>query len=301
LNEIREIAQPNPSDSWTYSITLADVAKKYQPTGELSRYEPKYEGEILAFGRAVYETQPQEATDMLLRLNRHLCYQYPPGNLWLLPTYERLPYPFAVYWPLACAFETEKQQGRRFDWYLWMDDDVLAQPEDFEAMKAAANPHLRPFVSALPYDRFEPHCPAVTEFKDGKPRKWVKAPASGTFAVSHVGLCMALFHRSLFDLVPEPWFGVSAPTLNKSGMNPDYWWSVQMNRVGIQPYVCCDAKVIHLGRKLHVNREYSEQWQERSPRRAIHSDVLGAPRETSQMTGAETITPPKPRNGRQDD
>ena len=282
-------------------ITIEDVSRKYPPLKELSDYEPKFNGETLAFGRAVYETQPQESTDALLRLNRHLCHQYAPGNYWILPTYERLPYPFAVYWPLACAFETEKQQGRRFDWYLWMDDDVVASPADFEALKSAADEHLRPFVSALPYDRFEPHCPAVTEFIDGKPQKWIKAPETGTFAVSHVGLCMALFHRSLFDIVPEPWFGVSPPHLYGSGMNPDYWWSCKMNEAGISPFVCCDSKVIHLGRKLHVNQQYAEQWQERSYKRVNHADILEVDSIVSPRTGATTIVPPKPRNGRSDD
>jgi len=301
MDDIRSIPERIDGESWTHTITLEDVARRYPPQPELGEYKPEFDGEVLALGRAVYETQPQESTDMLLRLNRHLCYQYAPGNLWLLPTHERLPYPFAVYWPLACAFETERVQGRWFDWFLWMDDDVIATPEDFAALKSAANEHMRPFVSALPYDRFEPHAPAVTEFIDGKPKKWITAPKTGTFAVSHVGLCMALFHRSLFDKVPEPWFGVSPPTLNKSGMNPDYWWSVQMNRAGIQPHVCCDANVIHQGRKLHVNREYSEQWQARSPRRSSHADILEAENMVSPLTGATVITPPKPRNGRNDD
>ena len=301
MEDIRVIDKPIDGDSWTHTITLEDVARRYPPKTDLMDYKPEFKGEVLALGRAVYETQPQASTDMLLRLSRYLGDQYAPGNYWMLPTFERLPYPFAVYWPLACAFETEKAQGRRFDWFLWMDDDVIATPENFEALKSAANEHLRPFVSALPYDRFEPHAPAVTEFIDGEPKKWVKAPKTGTFAVSHVGLCMALFHRSLFDRVPEPWFGVSPPTMNRSGMNPDYWWSVQMNRAGIQPHVCCDAEVIHLGRKMRINREYSEQWQERSPRRGNHMDVLEADNSISPATGAEVITPPKPRNGRSDD
>jgi len=298
MDEIQSVPRTIEGESWTHVIGLEDVARRYPPIHELSEYKPQYDGEVLVLGRAVYETQPQESTDMLLRLNRHLCYKYAPGNFWILPTYERLPYPFAVYWPLACAFETERQQKRRFEWFLWMDDDVLATPDDFEALKSVANPYLRPFVSALPYDRFEPHCPAVTEFIDGKPKKWIKAPETGTFAVSHVGLCMALFHRSLFDKVREPWFGVSPPTLNGTGMNPDFWWSCQMNKVGIQPYVCCDSKVVHLGRKLRVNRDYSEQWQERSPRRGVHSDVLEVDSIASPLTGATVIDPPKPRNGR---
>ncbi len=283
-------------EKWTYWIDIEDVSRKYPPRTELTGYKPKHEGEILAFGRAVYETQPQESTDMLLRLSRHLCHKYAPGNMWLLPTYERMPYPYAVYWPLACAFETERTHKTRFDWFLWMDDDVLATPGDFDALMDAADPHLRPFVSSLPYDRFEPHHPAVTEYVDGKPKIWNKAPDAGTWGVSHVGLCMALFHRSLFDKVEEPWFGVCPPTLNGSGMAPDYWWSVQMNKAGISPYVCCDSKPVHLGRKLHVDKSYSERWQDVSPKAANYPELASI--EVSGHSGAIIADPPKIRNGR---
>lgn len=251
-------------------ISIADVMAKYPPQECLADWEPehkKYNGPVYAFARAVYETQPQEATDYLLRMMGYFHRKISPSNLWQLPTYERLPYPYAVYWPLGCAFLKEKKDQRRFDWLVWMDDDVLASPMDLEALIAAADPDERPFVSALPYDRFEPHCPAVTEMVDGQLRKWVKAPASGTHKCFHVGLCLAVFHRSLFERVPEPWFAAMPPIEGFAGIAPDWWWSYQMHKVNIDPYVCCDANVIHLGRKLHVNREYSEQWQKRSPRR----------------------------------
>ena len=287
-----------PGQSWTHVITLADVTKKYPPQLELMDFKPTFKGEVLAFGRAVYETQPQEATDMLLRLTRGLCDLYAPGNLWLLPTYERLPYPFAVYWPLGCAFKTEKEYNRRFDWFLWMDDDVLATPEDFMTLMAAADPVERPFVSALGYDRFPPHSPSVTEVVDHKILKWVKAPASGTHAVSHTGLCMALFHRSLSEKVPEPWFGISPPVLGVSGMNPDYWWSVQMSKANITPYICCDTNIDHLGRKLRVDREYSEQWQKMSPKSLEFPETKAEDQTVSSRTGARVIVPQKPDHGR---
>lgn len=258
-------------------IVISDVMAKYPPQECLDDWESptkNYNGPTYAFARAVYETQPQEATDYLLRFMGYLHRTIPPSHLWQLPTYERLPYPYAVYWPLGCAFLKEKKEQRKFDWLIWMDDDVLATPRDLQALIDAADPDERPFVSALPYDRFEPHCPAVTEVVDGELRKWVKAPASGTHKCYHVGLCLAIFHRSLFERVPEPWFGAMPPIEGFSGIAPDWWWSYQMQAVDIDPYVCCDANVIHLGRKLHVNREYSEQWQERSPRRKNFPDMI---------------------------
>ena len=247
-------------------ISIADVMAKYPPQECLDDWEPghkNYNGPTYAFARAVYETQPQEST---------------PSHLWQLPTYERLPYPYAVYWPLGCAFLKEKKENRRFDWLIWMDDDVLVHPRDLKALLDVADPDERPFVAALPYDRFEPHCPAVTEVVDGALRKWVKAPESGTHKCYHVGLCMAVFHRSLFERVPEPWFGAMPPMEGFSGIAPDWWWSYQMQKVDIDPYVCCDANVIHLGRKLRVERNYSEQWQERSPRAGNFPDMIDTAR-----------------------
>jgi len=281
------------TDLWPFEtyITLEDVMRAYPPKDDLVPWEPTYGGPVVAIGRAVYETQPQEATDHLLRLQTHFARSIAPGNLWMLPTYERMPYPYAVYWPLGNAFHLEKKQQRRFDWFVWMDDDVLVSPEDIKALMAVADPVERPFVSALPYDRFEPHMPAVTEAVDGQLMKWVKAPKTGTYPCFHVGLCLAVFHRSLFDRVPEPWFAAMPPIKGFSGVAPDWWWCYQMNKANITPHVCCDANVIHLGRKLHVNREFSEQWNERSPRRDRFPDAAKERRTISTVSGAEIVRP----------
>ncbi|HUT56880.1 MAG TPA: hypothetical protein VMY40_04385 [Anaerolineae bacterium] len=285
--------------TWTYRITMEDVMRRYPPQPPLTDFEPKYKGEVLAVGRAVYETVNHESADFLVRLGAGLAYKYAPGNLWIHRTYGRLPYPHAVYWPLGCAFATEKAAGRRFDWYVWFDDDVLVEPRHIEMLLEAADPLNRPFVTALPIDRWEPHLPAITEIVDGKVKRWVLPPKTGTVPVAHTGLCLAVFHRTLFERVPEPWFGIAPPTLNSNGMNPDYWWSVQLMKAGIQPYVRCDCNPIHLGRNLHIDADYSRQWLERSPRRNEYPETDPANRETSPTTGATVIDPPPRRNGRE--
>lgn len=282
-------------------ITLKDVHREYPPLELEDDWQPQYKGPVVALGRAVYETVPQEAVDNLLKLTGYFHRSLPPGNFWQLKTFERMPYPYAVYWPLANAFSRERMAKRKFDWFLWMDDDVLVSPQDIMTLMEAADPVKRPFVSALPYDRFPPHCPAVTEEIDGEIMKWVKAPASGTHPCFHVGLCLAVFHRSLFDKVPEPWFGAMPPIKGFPGVPPDWWWSYQMHKIGLNPHVCCDTNIIHLGRKLHVDRQYSQQWQERSPMVPLYEDIANDPRIVSDVTGAELVKPRIYPDGRSED
>jgi len=288
-----EEATPNSEALWTYKVTLEDVLRTYPPRPELTEYKAKHKGPVLALGRAVYETQPQEATDNLLRLVEVLSRNFAPGNLWLLPTYERLPYPYAVYWPLACAFRWEAGQKRRFDWFMWMDDDVLVTPKDVLALIDAAQKHGAPFIAGVPYDRFPPHCPSVTELDgQGKPWKWVKAPATGTYPCFTVGLCLALFHRSVFDMVPEPWFGAIPPSRAFSGVHPDWWWSYQMHSVGMHPFVCCDSAPIHLGRKTRISREVSEHSLDAREDWTEYPELAPGKRFASPETGA-IMSPPR--------
>ena len=281
-------------------IQLSDVEAVIPPKPELTGWASDKDGPVVALGRAVYETQPQQSTDCLLHMVERLCREIHPGNLWLLPTYERLPYPYAVYWPLACAFQKEKTTGRKFDWYVWIDDDVMATGEDVMKLTEAAKKHGAPFMSAVPYDRFPPHSPSVVEFIDGQPYKWVRAPKSGCYPVLTVGLCLAVFHRSVFDLVPEPWFGVCSPSKGFSGLHPDWWWSYQMRKAKLQPWVCCDTNVVHLGHKLRVDRPRSEAWLDQviPAKPALYSDMQAESRAISPVTGAEVIVPPYPEDGR---
>jgi hypothetical protein len=300
-----EVTDALPTDGTTFSeyIDLADVARTYPPRPPINDWNrpEAYKGEVIAIGRAVYETQPQEATDNLLRLMSDLTREVPPGNLWLLPTYERLPYPYGIYWPLACAFLAERTAKRRFDWYIWMDDDVLVKPSDIVALRAVAHPEKRPFIAATPYDRFPPHRPSVVEMIDGKPMKWFRAPPSGTYPCWTVGLCLAIFHRSLFDRVPEPWFGACPPVKGFAGIAPDWWWCYRMAKAGITPYVSCDTRVIHLGRKLHVNKEYSERYHDTPGMLNACPDLAPDKRSVSPLSGAIVTVPCKYPDGRDGD
>ena len=281
----------------TELITLEDVSRVYPPKPLLGWHPPIYEGATLAVGRAIYEYVPQRAVDAWTSLVVDLAREFAPGNLWLLPTYARLPYPYAVFWPLASAFRTEKESGRRFDWFVWMDDDVIVTKADIRHLLAAAQAHDLKFIAACPYDRCAPYSPSIVEKVDGTPFKWVKAPPSGSYPVAMTGFNLCLFRRDIFDIVPEPWFGVCAPTKGFSGVAPDWWWSIQMEKAGLQPWVCCDTNVIHLRPDGESCRKTSEEYY------ATHNVAESGMLEdrqiyTSPNSGAMMTRPPKFRDGR---
>lgn len=185
-------------------------------------------------------------------------------NLWVLPAYPRLAYPYSALYAVASMVKTEKKTGRRADWVLWLDDDVIVPSGLCRILRDAACPEKRPFVAALGFDRQPPFRPAVwnlatTEGGSEYQSQWDNPPESGTHEVSSTGLCAALLHRSIFDRVEEPWFAVIPREVDKngnviSGVNPDAWFSQRCREAGISPYVCCDVNIVHLGDKIPVHR-----------------------------------------------
>ena len=225
--------------------------------------EPDADQEIVAFGMAIFDGIKPLAYHSHRGLIARLARDYGPGNLWLLPIVERMPYPFAIFHAIDCMFETEKACGRRADWFFWLDDDVVIPPDTVAKLIAAADPVERPFVAAVGYDRNWPHKPAVwTEQKIGETTQmWRlgKIPDTGVHKVGYTGLTAALFHRSLFDKVSEPWFAVAPPIHAPAndqinGMNPDIWWCEQMERAGVPVHICCDIDVYHLGAPMASGR-----------------------------------------------
>ena len=245
--------------------TMADMAQIEYVRPAEAYLGPK-SGETIAWGMATYDAVTYQANHSQKMLAMQLAWDYEPGNAWVLPTMERLPYPYAIFYSLSSMFATEKQAGRKADWFFWLDDDVVVPRDVVRILRAAADPEERPFVAAVGYDRLWPHRPAVWKVIETGSNKMPLAvrfdpvPESGTHRVHTTGLCAAIFHRSLFDKVSEPWFAVAPPVYDiggghERGINPDTWWSEQMNNAGLPVYVCCDVEIIHLGKSIAVCRK----------------------------------------------
>jgi len=220
--------------------------------------------ETLAWATAIYEAVKTPAWFALQKLGFRLARRFAEDRLWLLRhPHDRLTYPFCVYWYVQAMFERERAENRRADWFLWIEDDIVPSDDLYERLRAVADPEDRPFVAALAYTRTPPYGPgAVSVRKLGNVKtraQWENVPADGVHPVDSVGMCAALFHRSLFDRVSEPWFGVLPPS-KRGGIGPDAYWCERLRQHGIQPYVCCDAEVKHIGPPVLIDRHSAARW-----------------------------------------
>jgi len=264
-------------------IDIPELVDLYQDVGvppPATRVTP-VEGEIIAMGCGTYSGFHPDAYDSHRMLTARLTQLY-GENLWLLKSKARLPYPYAPLYAVAGMFQTEETVGRKADWLLWLDDDTVVRPDCYDALRAAADPVDKPFVSAVALDRSPPFRVAAwntekmgeLEFK----KQWIAPdpeampeearyklkpnemwmPTSGIHKVTCCGLCAALIHRSLFDKIPQPWFAVLPGATDLQGnvahkINPDSWWCQQLTDHGVDVHVTCDTLVTHLGANMPVN------------------------------------------------
>lgn len=253
--------------------TLEDVEGMFTIPSAYVPLPPEADKEVVAMATAVYEAVRPSVLDCHRHLAAQMARDMAPGNLWFLPARPRLPYPYAPFYAVASMIQTEKATGRKADWLLWTDDDVMFGPELYRQLRAAADPVERPFMCAAGIDRFPPFRVAVWQrFTNDNGliyrKQWVApggegdphvllpgemwAPREGVHQVETTGLCAALFHRSLFDKIAQPWFAVIPGETNEEGkishkINTDGWWCQRLEDKGIPRYVNCDVRLVHLG------------------------------------------------------
>ena len=207
--------------------------------------------EIVAVAIGVYEAVKAKSFYAHQKLLSNMVQDF---QVWLLePRQTRLTYPFCVRWMLSDMFEHEEATGQKADWFLWMDDDIVPPVDGLRTLRAAADPESRPHVAALAYSRNDPYLPSA--IRDG--HAWEDHPATGTYPIDHAGMSMCLVHRSVFDKVPEPWFGVGVPVSGKCGHGPDIFFSRKLKEHGIQPHICFDVECGHLTDGLVMDTEMS--------------------------------------------
>ena len=223
------------------------------------------ENEVVAWGTAIYESAKPAAWRSHVALAAELGRTVPKENLWLLkPMQERMTYPFCVFWHVKAMLDRETAEGRRADWFFWLEDDIIAPPDTYSILRAAADKDERPYVSGLVYARVPPHGPGVAEVTYGSGvryvTQWVDAPQSGTHLAGMAGMGACVIHRSLFDKIPEPWFSIEPPQTTWSGAGPDSAWSYRLAQIGVPVNVCCDVRLGHVGDGIVVDRSVSEAW-----------------------------------------
>jgi len=224
--------------------------------------KPQDGKEVVALATAVFESVAPRIYDSHRMLTAWLAANY-DSNFWMLPCQERMPFPDAPLYALATMFRLEKLVGRAADWFLWVEDDVSVPQDIFKTLRDSADPKERPFVCAPGFTRNPPFWPCVWDYKNGAYARWNRVPESGVYKVAASGLVAALFHRSLFNRVPQPWFAVTSnkmilndegkPDVDR-GLRPDGWWADQLRAADIPTYVNCDVNVTHFGMPLPVNK-----------------------------------------------
>jgi len=221
--------------------------------------------DIIAIATAVYQGMIPSAVNSWSRMILQAAWDFGPGNVWVIPARERLSYPYAPLYALASLFKTEDLAGKRADWFAWFDDDVVYPSNILSKLRVAADPEERPFLAAVGNDRYPPFWPAVWVPKDNGEglywhEQWEEPPESGVHKVQTTGLCAALFHRSFFDRVPQPWFSSMPPIVNDKGgidskVNPDSWLCQQCAEAGVPIHVTCDVDITHQGLSMPINRQ----------------------------------------------
>lgn len=223
--------------------------------------DPGPQQEIVAMATAVFSSITPKVYDSHKYLAAQLAIDY--GNhAWFVPAQERMPFPDALIYAIASMMKSEKIAGRRADWFLWVEDDISIPQTFMQSMRAAADPIDKPFVAAVGHDRYPPFYPAVWDWDNEKKTlvRWREVPPKGLYRVGCTGLVAALFHRSLFDRVPQPWFTVSDREIMgdgevqvTGGFKPDTWWSHRLRQLNIPIHVLCGVETTHHGMCLPVN------------------------------------------------
>jgi len=239
---------------------IDDVDKMYNPPP--CAFSSGGDGPVIVLATASYSGISPECWSAWNRLIARTCWDFGEGNVWITPTGERLPYPYAPLFALCSAFKTEVATGRKFDWMLWVDDDVLIPSTVIRRLIASADPTERPFVATVGYDRSPPFRPAIwdrAEVGDCVTKiQWTTGKeGTGLHLVDVTGLCCAIFHRSFFDRVSQPWFASTPGEMDdKFGIayrgNPDAWLCQRCRESGVPVYVDTDIEIAHMGQRIPI-------------------------------------------------
>ena len=252
-----------------YSPTIEHILKMGDPAPIPDLAHVDSSKEIVALATPVYESISPRAFDCHKLLTGQLGMSH-GGNFWAIPSQEHMPYHDACLYAVASMIDKEVRTKRRADWFLWLEDDIIVPSTLFQQLRAVADPEEKPFIACVGCDRYPQFYPAVwDQLPSGELKRWTTAPDKGVVRVGATGLVAALFHRSLFDRVPQPWFGISAGILQdtherlkrssdrpidvRKGIKPDMLWSRRLNECGIPIYVHCGIEATHLGMGLPIN------------------------------------------------
>ncbi len=135
------------------------------------------------------------------------------------------------------------------DWLLFLDTDMVFEPDIFEKMHKIATENNIEVLSGIYYQRQPPHIPVVYKIVDGQFFSWDPfqfeeslLPTDGAGA-GYLLIKKTVFERIEKELQEEP-FSIISPN------SEDYSFFLRLKKLGIQPYITKDVMCGHTATQI---------------------------------------------------
>lgn len=166
----------------------------------------------------------------------------------------------------------ERERGSRFTHVLWMDDDIIVQPEDLAHWPGLIDENHRA-VFGLGFFRVHPYRPGIWRYGDDKTvsagqriKYFMDYPEDAMVQVSCAGLCAALFDRTVLDLLEKPYFRWVEGGYNRPACTPDAYLCGRLTDAGVALWCHTGIKLKHVGPPVLVDealaQKHKDQWPE---------------------------------------
>lgn len=132
----------------------------------------------------------------------------------------------------------------RFDYLLFLDDDVLTPPDVFNLLER----HNQPIVSGLYYRRNEPVVPVALVKSNGS-YVWASVELNKFYEVDMVGAGCLLIRRDVLTRLSYPWFNWSVHDKSDSTLkcSEDFYFCDKARENGYNIFLDTSVNCKHIG------------------------------------------------------
>lgn len=165
---------------------------------------------------------------------------------------------------LAQMEEAEERDGFRFTHVIWIDDDVIVDPDGICRLLGLVDDD-HPVVAALAFERQRPYHPAIWR----KTNTWgseyhsmeqiIEYPEDDWVPIIASGLCCVAFDREVFDAIKKPYFDWVQPGYQRRDCTPDGYLFDQFDDAHIPCFCHTGVKVGHMTYPLSVDEKYARR------------------------------------------
>ena len=148
------------------------------------------------------------------------------------------------------------------EWLLWVDSDMVFEPEDWERLRDSAINHPALYVSGIYMVANEPPTPCAAIFKNGAFHMPLPTEDSiEMMPVAATGSGFALIHRDVFlktaDIESDhEWYEHGRRAPNGQTLPEDYAFCSRVGEAGIPVYLNTKVRLGHVKPKIIGWKEY---------------------------------------------